>query len=70
MQPRYKIEVVATGEQTTYEGSIQDRLHIMQELAQRFKSNVRLWSSVPVDDGCGCIDWDVEIVHEVTYQEQ
>lgn len=65
---KYTIEIVETGKQTPYEGTIQDRLHIMQQLAQQFKSNVRLWSSYPVDDGCGCIDYEVEIIHEVKYQ--
>lgn len=65
---KYKIEIVNTHEQITYTGSIQDRLHVMTALAQKFKSNVRLWRSWPVDDGCGCIDYEVEIVHEVAYK--
>lgn len=64
---KYTIEVVETGKQTPYEGTIQDRLHVMHKLAQHFKSNIRLWSSVPVDDGSGCVDFDVEIIHEVKY---
>lgn len=65
---KYTIEVVKTGKQTPYKGTIEDRLHIMQELAQRFKSNIRLWSSWPVDDGNGCVDYEVEIIKEVIYQ--
>lgn len=68
MQPRYTIEVVATGEQTKYEGSVQDRLHVMQKLAQQFKSNIRLLAATPVSDGSGCVDYDVDIIHEVTYK--
>jgi hypothetical protein len=68
MQKKYTIEVVNTHEQTRYEGSTQDRLHVMQQLAQRFKSNIRLWASWPVDDGQGCVDFEVEIIHEVTYK--
>jgi hypothetical protein len=41
---------------------------VMQQLAQRFKSNIRLWASWPVDDGQGCVDFEVEIIHEVTYK--
>lgn len=68
MLTRYKLEVMTTGEQTPYEGTVEDRLRVMQELAQRFKSNIRLWASWPVDDGCGCVDYEVEIIHEVTYK--
>lgn len=67
---RYKIEVMETGKQIPYEGTIQDRLHVMQELAQRFKSNIRLWSCTPVDDGQGCVDFEVDIIHEVKYIER
>ena len=67
---KYKIEVMKTGKQTPYEGTIQDRLHVMQELAQRFKSNVRLWVSYPVDDNNGCVDYETEIIHEVKYIER
>lgn len=63
---RYKLEVVETHDQTPYEGRLQDATHVMIELANRFNSNVRLWSAVPVDDGAGCIDFDVEIIKEVT----
>lgn len=66
---KYTIEIVKTGKQTPYEGTIQDRLHIMQKLAQQFKSNVRLWASEPVDDGQGCVDFEVEVIHEVKYED-
>ena len=62
---RYTIEVVSTGNQEKYEGRLQDVTHVMMNLADRFNSKIRLWSAVPVDDGCGCIDYDVEIIKEV-----
>lgn len=67
---KYTIEVVSTGNQETYEGSLQDAPHIMMELADRFTSNIRLWAATPVDDGQGCIDYDVEIIKEVKYIER
>lgn len=64
---KHTIEVVTTGAQTPYEGTVNDRLHVMHELAQRFKSNIRLWASYPVDDGNGCVDYEVEVIHELIY---
>lgn len=61
---------MATGEQTPYEGEIKDRLHVMQKLAQRFKSNIRLWASWPVDDGQGCVDYEVEVIHVVEFKTE
>lgn len=63
---RYTLEVVETGNQEKYEGRLQDVTHVMMNLANRFNSKIRLWSAVPVDDGCGCIDYDVAIIKEVT----
>lgn len=67
---KYHIEIVNTKAQTLYEGSIKDRLHVMQKLAYKFKSNVRLWGTVPVDDNNGCVDFETEIIHEVKYIER
>jgi len=69
MQIKYSIEVVNTKAQTPYEGSLKDRVPIMQKLATKFKSNVRLWAATPVDDGNGCIDHEVEIIKEVIYNK-
>jgi len=62
---KYKIEVEKTHEQVPYEGRLQDVAHVMLNLANRFNSNILLWSSYPVPDGSDCVDFEVEIIKTV-----